>query len=864
MDNMSHAEAPAVGPGTLLGAYQLEAKIGAGGMGQVWRARDTRLDRMVAVKVLPPQLAVRADFQERFQREAKALSALKHPNICLLYDIGEDKGVRYLVMELLEGSPPRGPMPAAALRRCASEIASALDAAHRSGLIHRDLKPGNVLVTAAGAKLLDFGLAKSIQPSDSDPDATKTEGLTQEGAIMGTFFYMAPEQVEGRAAGPRADIWAFGAVLYELATGRKAFEGATQAAIIGNILHSEPPPADIPPGLDRIIRRCLQKDPEERWQTARDLVIELRDMDKAPAPTARAGGLVWPWKAAAGALALAVLVDAALHLRRAAPPPAQPSVRFEVAAPRGHRIVGGQRPRISPDGTKLAFVARDIKETTNRIWVRPLDSTEAFPLAGTDGARNTGLVWSADGEALAYSIRNSLMRASISGGTPTRLVARDLQPTAWSRDGFIYANDPAAGPVFRVLAKGGDPSPVTKLDQALGETGHFGFTLSPDERHYIYRTGPNAKAGVFLGSFDGAPNKRIEVPGGSAVAAYVQGHLMFNRGEELVAQEFDARRGSLLGQPFRLADGVSSGAAWVSENGVLALLPDSSPNSGLVMADRRGERKDTLALSAGVWNHPEFSPDGKRLAVVRESFGAGAPSDIWTIDLARNVAARVSFGPPATAPAWSADGSLLYYSSLPGGGLFRTPADGSGKPEELAAATASHHKHASPDGKWLAYEVGSSDSSKIWSTPLDGHARPTVLFETNSQNPRFSPDSRWIAYASDETGRFEIYVQSFPPGKGKWTISREGAWTARWRADGRELYYMALGGAVMAVDVAPRNGQLELGAARRLFDSGASTLGLDGYALHSGWASDAPTCCGSAWASATIFLRGTGSRATAC
>lgn len=656
---MAQPEAPTLAAGTRLGPYEIQALIGAGGMGQVYRALDTRLERIVAVKILPAHLAGNEQIRERFKREGKAISALKHPNICALYDVGEHEGILYLVMEYIDGKPPRGPMLPDALHRCASEFAAALDHAHRSGFIHRDLKPGNILIAKEGAKLLDFGLAKAIAPPAPPEDgATRTEPLTKEGTLMGTFAYMAPEQMEGLASDARADIWAFGAVLYELATGKRAFEGANQIALTLNIARSEPPPASIPPALDRIIRRCIKKDPEERWQTARDLVIELREMGNAqretpsaaretdtappptppPAPPASKLPSVGPWQGATVALALVAAILGALYFRRD-PPPEQAAIRFEVVPPNGRLFA--QFTRISPDGRKLAFLVGDNRSTA-RIWIRPLDSTEAFPLAGTEGAASGSI------DMVAFTQQGTLKKTSISGGVSVRVCdCPGLAPTDWGRDGTIYLAS-GKGPVQGVPASGGVPRPITKLDASRGETAHDDFSLSLDQKRFVYRTlGTGDKAAVYLGSFDGAPPKRLDLAEARRIH-YGAGHLLYNRGAELMAQRLDHELGSPVGEPFRLANAAPTSGASISQNGVLAYSPDVAAFEELVMVDRTGNRLASFAPTSGIWAHAEISPDGRKLAVDRRE--GSRYQEVWTIDIARNAAARLTFEPGALLP----------------------------------------------------------------------------------------------------------------------------------------------------------------------------------------------------------------------
>jgi Tol biopolymer transport system component len=695
--------------------------------------------------------------------------------------------------------------------------------------VHRDLKPSNVLVTKAGVKLLDFGLAKCTR-LPAETDQTLTRALTQEGSILGTLQYMAPEQLEGQEADVRSDIFSFGAVLYEMATGKRAFEGKSQASVIGNILRGEPPPVSaVQPGspapLDRIIKRCLAKDPEERWQSARDLGIELREMtDASPAEKPPASAARW-WKAAAVAAALVSLFSWALYLRRESTPTTR-SFRFRVLPPQGNQLHFGnyRTSMISPDGRRLAFLATS-KDGRRLVWVRSLDSTEPYPLPGTEGGM--GIFWSADSRELGFFSGSKLKKVDASGGVPQPLCDASAEAAGtWAADGTIVIGNMGHG-LMRIPSSGGVPTAVTRLDETRGEIGHRSPAFLPDGKHILYRTETKSgSAGVYVGSLDGKPPKEIHIQAldlqsGNRLAAPIfrfgGGYLLFPRGAAMMAQRFNAQRLQPEDEPFQVAPSANVLSASISENGVLAFTEAPGVPGEVLMVDRKGNRLASLGPKDGglSFHHIEVSPDDKRLAVDRLQMGA---SDVWSIDIGREVATRLTFGTTGMGPAWSFEGSKIFFNK--GDFIAGLQANGSGQPETVARQQA-HHIHASADGKLLAFDLGGNPgASRIWILALDGQQKAYPLFNgpAREADPRFSPDGRWIAYDSMESGRDEVYVQSFPPGKGKWMVSRNGGSQPRWRRDGRELYYLEGGGNIMSVEVSIRGGAFEAGIPKVLME----------------------------------------------
>ena len=802
-------------PGARLGPYEIVSPLGAGGMGEVYRARDTRLDRSVAIKVLPAALAADSLFRERFDREARALSALSHPHICTLHDVGEHEGTPFLVMEHLGGQTlaerlARGAMDVEEALAVTIQIADALDAAHRRGIVHRDLKPANVMLTKSGAKLLDFGLARTAAPavvSGASIAPTFEQSLTARGTILGTIHYMAPEQLEGVEADARTDIFAFGVVLYEMLTGRKAFNGRTPASLIGAILKDHPPPVSLvqplsPARLDRVVRRCLAKDPEDRWQSVRDLLAELQwivesgDEATTRRPAARRA---WIERLAWSALVMALIATTGWVLRRS--PAATGPMRMTVAIPQalGLTFVGGGGDRllaVSPDGRRVAFAATAAGRT--QIYLRSVDQFDVVSLRGTEGGSDP--FFSPDGQWLGFVADAKLKKVPIGGGPPIALCDAASRGADWGPDGTIVFATSLAGGLARVSESGGTPEPLTKPDES--ERSHRWPSLLPGGTAVLFTI-----QGVG-GSFDDAlivvrvlstGEQRVVVRGGTSATYLPTGHVVFARGGALLAVPFDLRRLEATGPPVPVLDGVSmiagSGAAQyaTSETGSLVFLPGALMNAQreLVWVDRKG-----IAIPVSDVKRPyqdvALSPDGRRIAAA--VWAPGGSPDIWVYEPVHASFTRLTFGADAeTSPDWTPDGRhIAFTGGNPGArGLFQKAFDGSGIEELLlkGATTLANFGGRSwhPNGQWLVYDQGGD----IQVVPLTGDrtARPLIATRALEIFPAFSPDGRWVAYQSNESGRFEIYVQPFPAGGGKWQVSTEGGIRAKWSRDGRELFF---------------------------------------------------------------------------
>jgi eukaryotic-like serine/threonine-protein kinase len=857
LERPATASKEALRAGTKLGPYEIVARLGAGGMGEVYRARDTRLNRTVAIKVLAPHLADSAAPRERFEREARLIASLNHPHTCTLHDVGHQDGTNYLVMEYLEGETlatrlARGRLPLEQTLRYAIEIADALDKAHRRGVTHRDLKPGNIMLTKSGAKLLDFGLAKLTQggPGTGAPLSqvpTGKDSITAQGTIVGTLQYMAPEQLQGKETDARADIFSFGAVLYEMATGMRAFEGESAASTIAKILETEPPSITslqpmTPAALDRLVKRCLVKDPEERLQSAHDLKFELEWIrDAAPesdvsrtAVSVRGWRRALPWAAACIAILGTVALGFVFMRSRQSPSSATEPTRFEIAVPPNATLSFLGSFAVSPDGRQLAFAAKG-PDGVLRLWVRPLNSLEARPLPGSESPVNDPFFWSPDGQFIAFGTGGKLKKIDVAGG-PAETVcdtAQDIQGGSWNRDGVIvFGQSNEAGRIIlmRVSANGGTPTPVTALNASRGETVHAFPSFLPDGRHFVYwidSTTP-ANKGIFVGSLDAKPEEQDlrQLVVTDQLAAYAPssdpdvGQLLFVREGALMAQPFDARRLALTGEPVTVAERVGFLSAYpyfsASNNGVLAYRTDSgsSQQAQLAWYDRQGKLIGKVG-EPGLFLQFALSPDGTRVGV--HSIDPQHPASIvLLVDLLRGTTTRFTFGSfNYYSSAWSQDGSRIIFVSNQGDkfGLYEKAVNGE-KEEELLfqskenmVATSWSH-----DGRFLLYfTVDSRNYSDLWVLPLEGDRKPVPFLRTEFDEGQgyFSPDGRWVAYYSNETGRAEIYVRPFTADSPreassagpKWLISTAGGVEPRWRADGRELFYVALDGKLMAVDV---------------------------------------------------------------
>ena len=836
----------ALNAGSRLGPYEIVEMIGAGGMGEVYKARDPRLERTVAVKVLPSHLSSSEEIRQRFEREAKAISQLSHPHVCALYDVGSHEGIEYLVMEFLEGETladrlGKGPLPIEQVLRYGIEIADALDRAHRAGIVHRDLKPGNVMLTKGGVKLLDFGLAKLqaavAQQALSDVSRLATEArasqpMTEKGTVLGTFQYMAPEQLEGGEADARSDIFALGAVLYEMSTGRKAFAGKSQASLIGSILRDDPPSISeiapmTPPAFNRIVKTCLAKDPDDRFQTAHDVKLQLAWVAEggsqaglpAPVVARRKSRERMAW-AMAGILALAAAAFAFGYVRRA-PAPAR-TVRFEVGTP--EEVTSIDAPRISPDGRFIAFNAVDATGRA-RIWIRPLNSLAARPLAGTDGT--TRPFWSPDSKFLGFFAEGKLQKIEVTGGPAQKICdAPTGADGSWSPEGVILYDGRATDPIHRVSASGGSPTVAVKPDASRKETTVGWPEFLPDGRHFLYlATGAKPDDGMYrVGSLDSTQSQPV-APAQTLVTYAPPGYLLFVRDRTLVAQRFDLSSRKMQGEPVPLAEHIATDSVGlarfsVSRNGTLAYRTGESGNR-ILWVDRAGKDLETLGDPAE-YHNPAFSPSGDRIAFDLIDPRTGK-SDIWIRDVARGVNSRFTFSPEVTFNAvWSPDGRRIVFSLGNGWDLYEKPADGEGQ-EKLLLHTDEQKVPLdfSRDGRYLTFQSRGKDTGwDVWVLPLFGDGKPFPFVKSRFIEvlPVISPDGHYLAYQSNESGRFEVYVQTFPSPGGKWQISSTGGTEPRWRSDGREMFYRSAEQKLMAVpiDLAPR---FSAGVPKALFQS---------------------------------------------
>jgi len=839
--------------GTTLGPYQILAPLGAGGMGEVYRAHDSRLGRDVAIKVLAPHLAATPEVRARFEREARTISQLNHPHICTLHDIGHQDGVDYLVMELLEGETlahrlEKGPLPVAEVLSLGAQIADALDRAHRAGVVHRDLKPGNVMLTKAGAKLMDFGLARATAVAAPAPGAltespTVSRPLTREGTILGTFQYMAPEQLEGREADARSDLWALGCVLYEMATGKRAFEGDSQASLIAAILEHEPHAMTelrpvTPPALERVVRRCLEKNPDDRLQSARDLVFELdgvsgsvtRAGSSAPGSTSPARKRSWQG-AITGFLAGALIVAAATAVLPRFKPVTKPvPVRFTIAPPSGGLAMSGvwtALAAISPDGRAIAFAGSD-SNGTSHLWVRRLDEIAPQMIPGTQGAR--GPIWSPDGRHLAFPADRRLKKTGVDGGdVETLCAAPDMRGATWSDDGTIVFAPSPDGPLFKVPAAGGTPVAVTALDSTRQETAHRFPTFLPDGKHFVFVALPPrlGRFAILVGSVDGMkPRKVLEAAGGAVYAA--PGWLVFSRAGRLVAQRFDVRALRPEGQPLALNDSPDFASTWgfpgvsVSRTGVLTYVAWMPPNNEMAWHGLDGRLLGKVPVAPGPYINAVPSPDGLQLAVERSS---PDQSEVWRVDGVRGIATRLGDMPGNSGgPLWSPDGkSIMFWSDRNGlDNFYMMDAAGAG-PEELVYESPTIKNLRGWPGNHdgvLFEQLVAATGSDLWWLPLHGDRKPVPLVRTRASEgfgfADVSPDGEWLLYDSDMTGRAEVYARPFVGGR-EVQVTTAGSSAGFWRKNGREILSVSPDGrSVTAIPFEPGSPP-RVGAPRKLF-----------------------------------------------
>jgi Tol biopolymer transport system component len=814
-------------PGRRLGPYEILSSTGAGGMGEVYRARDTRLDRIVAIKVLPTHLADRSELRERFEREARVIASLNHPHICTLHDIGQQDGIDYLVMEYLEGETLaqrllKGPLPLDQVLQYSIEISDALDKAHRKGITHRDLKPGNIMLTKSGTKLLDFGLAKLKQEAaPAIPDSqlpTMKSAITGEGTILGTLQYMAPEQVEAKEVDARTDIFAFGAVVYEMATGRKAFEGKTSASVMAKILEVDPPSMAslqpmTPPALDHVVKRCLAKDPDDRWQTARDLEFDLRSISEPgphgvdrPASTFRSKGRLW-FLAAATAIAFITAVVAYIFHYFPAAIEEKGAFRLSVLPPEDATFETSYAPTISPDGRRVAFVAT--QNGKSLLWVRDLNSLIARALPGTDGAYEP--FWSPESHFLAFFASGKLRKINVEGGPALSLCEAAIgRGGSWSQNGIIvFAPNDRSG-LFSVPAAGGTATPITELDQASSEASHRLPWFLPDGRHFLFTAWSTPeKTAIYVADVGSKSRHRVLTAFSNAI--YVSpGYLLFMRERTLMAQPFDPGRAEIAGEPVAVAEQVdysqqigTQGQFSASQNGILVYASNARGTTQLTWFDRSGKTAGVVG-SPGLMGRPVIAPDRSAVVVDRLDLQTGF-SNLWLHDLARGTASRLTFDSQSNDvnPIWSPQGDQIAFSSNRDGSYKLYRKDIRGAAEEIALDTTEYNKQVSDwssDGRYIIEDVNSPTSGgEMWVLPLFGDRKPFLY--VRGLFGKLSPNAKWLAYNSDETKRFEVYVQPFPrPGR-KWQVSVNGGYLPIWGRDGRELFFVGGDQKMMAVNV---------------------------------------------------------------
>jgi eukaryotic-like serine/threonine-protein kinase len=846
--------------GEQLGPYQITALLGKGGMGEVYRARDTRLQRDVALKFLPEAFASDHDRLVRFQREAQLLASLNHPHIAGIYGL-EEARPSALVMELVDGPTlaermAQGPIPIEDALPIARQIAEALEYAHENGIIHRDLKPANIKLTPDGrVKVLDFGLAKALNEESTSSAMSQSPTIslaaTQAGIILGTAAYMSPEQAKGKIVDRRADIWAFGVVVYEMLTGRSMFTGETVSETMAQVIMKDPDwsalPASTPSRLRDLLGRCLVKDPRNRLRDIGDARIAIEEMIAHPgssaAATTRKPAMLW--KSAAAFLVIAIVFGFALgYVYRS--PASSETVRFFISAPEKMAFSTGGRPAtsvvISPDGHKLAFTAADTAGKI-QIWLRGIDELTSRPLSGTDGANFP--FWSPDSRYIGYFAHDKLMKVDAFGGPPQTLCdAPGARGGTWSRDGVIVFGT-QNGPLGRVAAVGGTVTIFTKL--AAGQTDHRFPAFLPDGRHILLavNSGDAARGGIWVTSIDSGEMKRLL--GANSGGIYASGYLFFVREGTLLAQPFNPSTFQLSDEPFPVAEHVEYGVYFgslafsVSSNGVLAYGTGMSADAGvlqLTWLDRSGKQVEVVG-SPGNYLGVDLAPDGKSLAAHRHDGRLGPAvggGDIWLLDWSRGTNSRFTFDASRDnrSPLWSPDGTRIVYEANQSGkwNLYQKASTGAGNEELLLESERPITPESwSPDGKSIVYALaaGGKTGDDLWLLPLSESRKavPLVNGLFNQRYSQISPDGKWLAFGSDETGRFEIYVIPFPSGEGKWQISNNGGNFPRWRRDSRELFYKSVG-KVFAVEITANGSKLTPGTPKELFDAGLVPLNHPG------------------------------------
>ena len=851
--------------GTKLGPYEILAPLGAGGMGEVYRAKDTRLDRTVAVKILPSHLSEDPEAKQRFDREARTISSVNHPNICTLHDVGHQDGIDYLVMEYLEGETLadrllKGPLPVDQVLRYGIDICDGLEKAHRSGVVHRDLKPGNIMLTKGGAKLMDFGLAKAAVAS-SAPNSVLTSGLTAtlttppgshpltaQGTVVGTFQYMSPEQVEGKEAESRSDIFALGAVLYEMASGKRAFEGKTAASAMAAVLEREPAPISslqpsTPLALERLVKNCLAKDPDERWQTAHDVKLQLKQIAEGGSQVSASAPIIplvpqrkhrsgWAWGVAA---VLGVAAAAAMVVAYLANQKQPPILRVEINPPEKMQFnLSGDNAgpaMISPDGHYIVFSANRV--TGTQLYLRSLDALSFQPLPGTEG----GLFpfWSPDSRSIAFFTNEKLKRIEVGGSAPITICDSSLgRGGSWNQDGTIIAAMSYNAGISRVPATGGTPTAITGVDNVT-YSSHRWPSFLPDGKHFLYlainhNAPASPDAGVFIASLDGKENRLLFHTLSSAI--YASGHLLSQHENSLLALPFDPSTGKLTGEPETLSENVqydtSLWRANLSASSKGMMLYASGAASGtetLTWFDRAGKILGTVG-EPGAFYDLDLSHDEKKLAVTTANT---ATATIWIHDLETKLKTRLTFsGGVHRNPVWSPDGREIAFTSKQQTEISVKTVGGSVPDQTLLSSPKPLYQGIcdwSRDGRYLLFEQGPGVDEQLWVFPMFGDHKPFPYTRASNQerDGSFSPDGRWVAYMSNETGRPEIFVAPFPWTGAKWQVSNGGGADARWRSDGKELYYFDFFG-IAAVEIYGEGSEFKVGGSKQLFRLSVKSL----------------------------------------
>jgi eukaryotic-like serine/threonine-protein kinase len=821
----------ALTPGTKLGPYEIQSPLGAGGMGEVYRARDTRLERDVALKVLPTNLPSDPNLRQRLEREAKAVSKLSHPNICTLHDIGQQDGIDFLVMELLEGETleqrlNRGALPLEQTLRYATQIADALAKAHKKGVTHRDLKPANIILTKSGAKLLDFGLAKQTGPAPLAAALTEMtrehSKLTIEGMIVGTFQYMAPEQLEGKEADARTDIFALGEVIFEMVTGKPAFGGASRASLIAAILTTEPPPISqlqpvSPPALERIVKKCLAKDPEERWQSASDLASELIWIAEAGSDRSSSAQLpgrrkipgALPWLLCGF---LAVILIIGFISRFNSKPQSQP-LHFYASLPFAARDVA-----LSPNGHTVAVVgyseaARATLGTRNVLWLHEIGSEGGRSLDGTEGASYP--FWAPDGRSLAFFADGKLKKVDVSSGqSQTICDAPSGRGGTWNKNGVIVFTPTAGshGGLFRVSASGGTATRISTPDTSRGENNHRWPMFLPDGTHFLYMaanfSGRKDVNAIYIGSLD-STERRFVVAADSNAAYVAPGYLLYSRERTLFAQPFDAQRLSVSGEATAILTNIQYNptvrrVVFAASNDGLLIVQSGS---GIALSqprwfDRKGNDVGSAA-EPDVYNNVSLAPDGRWLTFDKTDMSS-LTTDVWTHDLQRQTLKRVTFEPAYNVvPIWSPNAARLAFASnrgLVNQNLYMKNSDGSQEEKNIVRVEVDDMFPSdwSPDGKYILY----TRDRDLWFATLPELKTSQFLKATSAlRNGQFSPNGKWVAYASNETGKWQVYVTCFPEARGRWQVSTGGGQEPRWSGNGKELFFLSPDNKIMAATV---------------------------------------------------------------